>query len=99
MSEGNNIKEVKSLLPKVIDVYHKYVQLLKENKVPLDDLAFTKRLSKDSNKYQNRNTIESNALKLNNEGKFLKAGETLQYIITDYYQKTRPKNIGQFLLN
>ena len=24
--------------------------------------------------------------------KFLKAGETLQYIITDYYQKTRSKN-------
>jgi DNA polymerase elongation subunit (family B) len=55
-------------------------------------LAFTKRLSKDSNKYQNRNTIESNALtKLNNEGKFLKAGEILQYVITDY-QKARSKN-------
>jgi DNA polymerase elongation subunit (family B) len=92
MSEGNNIKEVKALLPKVKDIYHKYVQLLKENKVTVDELAFTKRLSKDSNKYQNRNTIESNALtKLNNEGKFLKAGETVQYIITDYYQ-TKSKN-------
>jgi DNA polymerase elongation subunit (family B) len=92
MSKGNNIKEVKALLPKVVDIYHKYVQLLKENKVPIDELAFTKRLSKDSNKYQNRNTIESNALtKLNNEGKFLKAGETVQYIITDYYQ-TKSKN-------
>ena len=48
MSKGNDINEVKSLLPKVVDIYHKYVQLLKENKVPLDDLAFTKRLSKDS---------------------------------------------------
>jgi DNA polymerase, archaea type len=93
MSKGNNIKEVKSLLPKVVDIYHRYVQLLKENKVPLDELAFTKRLSKDSNKYQKRNTVESNALtKLNNQGKYLKAGETLQYIITDYYQKTRSKN-------
>jgi DNA polymerase, archaea type len=56
-------------------------------------LAFTKRLSKDSNKYQNRNTIESNALtKLNSQGKYLKAGGFLQYIITDYYQKTRSKN-------
>jgi DNA polymerase elongation subunit (family B) len=92
MSKGNNIKEVKSLLPKVKDIYYKYVQLLKENKVLFDELVFTKRLSKDSNKYQNSNTIESNALtKLNNEGKFLKAGETLQYIITDYYQ-TRSKN-------
>jgi DNA polymerase elongation subunit (family B) len=93
MSKGNNINEVKSLLPKVVDIYHKYVQLLKENKVPIDELAFTKRLSKDSNKYQNRNTIESNALiKLNSQGKYLKAGEILQYVITDYYQKTRSKN-------
>jgi DNA polymerase-2 len=93
MSKGNNINEVKALLPKVVDIYHKYVQLLKENKVPIDDLAFTKRLSKDSNKYQKRNTVESNALtKLNNQGKYLKAGEILQYIITDYYQKTRSKN-------
>jgi DNA polymerase elongation subunit (family B) len=57
-----------------------------------DELAFTKRLSKDSNKYQNRNTIESNALTiLNNQGKCLKAGEILQYVITDYYQ-IRSKN-------
>ena len=56
-------------------------------KVPIDQLAHTKRLSKDSNNYQNRNTVESNALtKLNNEGEFLKADEILQYIIRDYYQ-------------
>jgi DNA polymerase elongation subunit (family B) len=84
MSKGNNIKEVKALLPKVVDIYHKYVQLLKENKVPIDELVFTKRLSKDSNKYQNRNTIESNALtKLNNEGKFLKAGETHNRLLSN----------------
>jgi DNA polymerase elongation subunit (family B) len=93
MSEGNNINEVKALLPKVVDIYHKYVQLLKENKVPLDELAFTKRLSKDSNNYQNRNAVEANVLtKLNSHGKYLKAGEILQYVIVDYYQKTRPKN-------
>jgi DNA polymerase elongation subunit (family B) len=62
MSKGNNIIEVKTLLPKVKDIYYKYVQLLKENKVLFDDLAFAKRLSKDSNKYQKRNTIERNAL-------------------------------------
>ena len=92
MSKGNNIEEVKSLLPKVMDVYHKYVQLLKENKVPINELAFTKRLSKDSNKYQSRNTVETNALtKLNSQGKYLKAGEILQYVIVDYYQ-TGSKN-------
>ena len=92
MATGNNINEVKTLMPKVKDTFHKYVQLLKENNVPLEELVFTKRLSKDSNNYQHRNTIENNALmKLNSEGKFLRAGEILQYIVTDYYQ-TRSLN-------
>ena len=90
MSKGNNTKEVKALLPKVKDMYM-YVQLLKENKVPLDELAFTKRLSKDSNKYQKRNTLSNALTKLNSQGKYLKAGEILQFVITDYYQ-TRSKN-------
>ncbi|MFY9797137.1 MAG: DNA polymerase domain-containing protein, partial [Candidatus Nitrosopolaris sp.] len=66
MATGNNINEVKTLMPKVKDTFHKYVRLLKENNVPLEELVFTKRLSKNSNNYQHRNTIENNALmKLN----------------------------------
>ena len=93
MATGNNIKKkVKTMMPKVKDTFDKYVQLLKENDVRLKELVFTKRLSKNSNNYQSKNTIENNALtKLNSEGKSLKAGEALQYIITDYYQ-TRSKN-------
>src|SRR5215469_6573412 len=92
MATGININEVKALMPKVKDSFDKYVRLLKQNDVGLEELIFTKRLSKDSNNYQHRNTIENNALmKLNGEGKSLKAGEVLQYIITDYYQ-TRSKN-------
>jgi DNA polymerase-2 len=92
MATGNNINEVKTLMPKVKDTFDKYVRLLKENDVRLEELVFTKRLSKNSNNYQHRNTIENNALmKLNSEGKFISAGEVLQYIITDYYQ-TRSKN-------
>lgn len=92
MATGDNVNEVKTLMPKVKDTFDKYVRLLKENDVRLEELVFTKRLSKNSNNYQHRNTIENNALmKLNSEGKFLSAGEVLQYIITDYYQ-TRSKN-------
>jgi DNA polymerase-2 len=92
MTTGNNIDEVKALMPKVRNTFHKYVRLLKQNEVGIEELIFTKRLSKDSNNYLHRNTIENNALKkLNSEGKSLRAGEVLQYIITDYYQ-TRSKN-------
>src|SRR5919197_6639229 len=83
---GNTIDEVKALIPtKINDIFQKYVTSLTERKVSLEELVFTKRLSKNSNEYQNRNTVENDALRLlQNEGKYLKAGEILKYVITDY---------------
>ncbi|HZC47463.1 MAG TPA: DNA polymerase domain-containing protein [Nitrososphaeraceae archaeon] len=92
IAKGNNIEEVRALIPKVRDsCFQKYSQLLKERKVPLKELVFTKRLSKDSNEYQiNRNTIENDAIQqLGIEGKSLKAGQILKYVITDYYNRMK----------
>jgi DNA polymerase elongation subunit (family B) len=46
MAKGNNIKEVKALMPEVNYTFQKYKQQLKEGRVPLVDLVFTKMLSK-----------------------------------------------------
>lgn len=37
MSKGNIIDEVKILMPKVKDIFEKYVQLLKARKVQLEE--------------------------------------------------------------
>jgi DNA polymerase elongation subunit (family B) len=59
---------------------------LKAKRVPIEELVFTKRLSNDSNEYQHRDTLENSALcLLEDEGKYLKAGEILKYVTTDYY--------------
>src|SRR4030095_13297878 len=91
MARGNSINEVKALMPEVSDAFRKYSQLLKENKVPLEELVFTKQTSKNSNEYQiNRNTIENDAIQqLDIEGKSLKAGQILKYVITDYYNRRK----------
>jgi DNA polymerase I len=91
MARGNSINEVKALMPEVSDAFRKYSQLLKENKVPLEELVFTKQTSKNSNEYQiNRNTIENDAMQqLDIEGKSLKAGQILKYVITDYYNRRK----------
>ena len=93
-TEGNTINEVKSLLPtKVNDIFLKYAIALKEGRVPIEELAYTKRLSKNSSEYQNRDTIENSALHLiENEGKYLKAGEILKYVITNYYSRRMGNN-------
>ena len=46
MATGNNINEVKTMMPKVRDTFDKYVRLLKKGDVRLEKLVFTKRLSK-----------------------------------------------------
>jgi DNA polymerase-2 len=60
--------------------------------VNLNNLAFTKRISKNYNEYEDRNTVENNAiLNLSKGGKSLRAGEILKYVITDYYRKYSKK--------
>ena len=89
IAKGDTIEEVMMLMPQVKDVLNKCVQLLKDRKVPLQELVFTKQLSKDSDSYV-VNTIESTSLRqLAAEGRMLRAGEVLQYVITDYYSNNK----------
>jgi DNA polymerase, archaea type len=89
IAKGNTIEEVRMLMPQVKAVLNKYVQLLKDREVPLQELVFTKQLSKNSESYV-VNTIENTALRqLAAEGRMLRAGEILQYIITDYYNNNK----------
>jgi len=79
-------------MPKVSGAFQKYIQLLKQGKVPIEDLVFTKRIPKNSNEYQKRSTVESNSMHLLDiEGRSLKAGEILKYVITDYYETQSKK--------
>jgi DNA polymerase-2 len=100
MATGNNIQEVKSLMPKVHNLFEKYKELLQASKARLQDLIFTKTISKDPDAYT-ANTIESNAIfQLEDEGKTMRAGQVLQYIITDYYRKnSRRRTVPIELIN
>ena len=69
---------------------------------PLQHLIFTKIISMSANEYQNRNTIEKNSLDLLRSecNKHIRAGEILQYVITDYYKKhSKIKSIPVQLIN
>jgi DNA polymerase, archaea type len=88
MSKGYNVKEVRELIPQIKICFQHYTNLLKEGKVPLQELVFSKRISKNYDEYQNRNTERNSALSmLSAENKQMRAGEILRYIVTDYYSK------------
>jgi DNA polymerase, archaea type len=85
MAEGNTASEVQALMPKVRDLYDKYAKMLTERRIPMGELAFTKQISKDTRQHQDRKTVENNALgRLASEGRPLKAGQVVRYIISDY---------------
>lgn len=85
MAQGNTKQEVKALMPEVDELFLRHVQMLKSGRVPLKDLVFTKQLSKDSSHYGDKNTIETDAIRqLWAEGRKMKAGEVIRYVVTDY---------------
>ena len=88
MSAYNNIHEITKSLPILENVYQKYINLIRSKKISYTDLIFTKRLSKESNEYADRKTIENCVLKrLSSNGKSLNAGEEIKYIITNFYNE------------
>lgn len=102
MATGNTVKGVKSLIPEISNIFNNYIHQLKASKVPLQHLIFTKIISMSADEYQNRDTVEKNSLDLliSECGKHLRAGEILQYIITDYYQKhSKIRSIPVQLIN
>jgi len=85
MAGGDTAAEVRALMPQVQKTFVKYARLLKDRKVPMQDLVFVKNISKDTDQHSGRNTVENYALgRLAKEGKMLKAGQTLRYVISDY---------------
>ena len=78
-------------MPEVKHTFQKYKQQLKEGRVPLVDLIFTKMLTKHTDAYT-ANTVETGAIyQLQDEGKTMQAGQILQYIITDFNRKNSRK--------
>jgi DNA polymerase-2 len=89
MATGNGISKVKSLVPQVIGIYKKYLGMLEDRKVPVEELSFTTRASKNVEEYR-VNSIQKDAMmQLKEEGESIKAGQKIKYIITDYSRKTK----------
>jgi DNA polymerase elongation subunit (family B) len=68
--------------------------------VPLAELVFTKMLSKDARAYS-VDTAETGAIyRLEDEGRSMRAGQVLQYVITEYYRKnSRKRSVPVELIN
>lgn len=86
MAKGDSIKQVKELFPVIKKKVDEYILKLRMKEIKIDELVFVKKLSKDVGEYKNRKTLERSALKQLEINKyFLKKGQTVRYIITEYH--------------
>src|SRR3989449_433569 len=90
-SKANNSSEFKLLIPKALNVLEQYATLLRKGKVPLEDLAIEKNLSKDPGEYTHKVPQAIAAQHLVKEGGTVHAGQRVNYILTHDWAGTPEK--------
>lgn len=86
-SSCKTISDVKKAISEARTIQRKYEQQLLEHKVPLEDLVFTNRVTRGTNQNKN-NTIQADAInQLKWEGKSIKPGQKIRYVLHDHSRK------------
>src|SRR5439155_13575714 len=63
--------------------------MLEDKAVRIEELSFTTRASKNVEDYKANSVQKDAMLQLKEEGESIKAGQKIQYVITDYSRKTK----------
>lgn len=89
IATANSISEVQSLMPLALEIYEKYCRMLEDKAVRIEDLSFTTRASKNVEDYKTNSVQKDAMVQLKEEGESIRAGQKIQYVITDYSRKTK----------
>ena len=85
LARADSIAGARELIPECLGVFEKYARAISNREVPPEFMIFTRNLSKKPGEYLNRTIQSSVADQLSEEGIELHAGESVRYLITDYY--------------
>jgi len=83
LASAESCKELKTLVPRVIEIACAYADALRSGQVPYQNLVITKRLSRDPMAYSKDTLLAIAAKELLGSGVELSPGESIQYIITE----------------
>ncbi len=83
------ISDVKEVISEAKFIQEKYNNLLLQQKVPLEKLIFTNRVTRGTNQHKS-NTIQADTVnQLKWEGKSIEPGQKIRYIINDYSRNSK----------
>jgi DNA polymerase elongation subunit (family B) len=82
LSTANSSQEFKTLIPQTIATVRRYVLDLRSNRVPIEELAMKRSLSKNPNEYSHKVPQAIAAQLLKEEGGWVHAGQQVCYVMT-----------------
>lgn len=83
LAEATNVSEFKNNIPDALKILKKYAGRIEKNLASPDELAITKRLSRDPTSYENNSRSAVAAKQLLESGIELRAGQKVRYVVTD----------------
>ena len=97
----NNENELRKMARvKGIEIFAKYAEALENHTVSPMDLLIRRRLSKDLKEYSSERQLSVSAVaKLSQRGLKLKAGQSVSYVITNYYSAGKDRSIPEELVS
>ncbi|HKZ42179.1 MAG TPA: DNA polymerase domain-containing protein, partial [Candidatus Hodarchaeales archaeon] len=87
LSGTSSVEEARRMIPECVNIFLKYAQAIGTHRIALEDLVFTRRLSKKPEAYTNKTLESSVGRQWIQQGAELHAGQTIKYIITDYARR------------
>jgi len=98
LAGAGTVEEATAMVGDGIDIFLRHARSLLEHRAPIEGLVFTRNLSKKPGEYANRSLTSTVADQMVREGVELHAGESVQYVITDYGSKSPGKRAVAFEL-
>jgi len=97
MTNASTIKELKLMIPEIIQVIKMHLEKLRAGRVEPLELVIRRTISKEADEYENSNLEAIVAKAMAEAGVALKPGETAEYIIIDSTGKRYPGKAKPFL--
>jgi DNA polymerase-2 len=98
LATAETVEEARAMVGDCIGIFIAHARSLLEHRAPIEGLVFTRNLSKKPVEYANRSLTSIVADQMVREGVELHAGESVQYVITDYESKSPGKRALAFEL-
>jgi DNA polymerase-2 len=96
LAKANSVEEAKAMIPDCVDTFTKYAGEILRHEAPVEQMVFTRNISKKPDEYANRTLEAGVAKQLTREGVELHAGEQVRYVVTDYYSTSSERRAVAF---